>query len=102
MIQDTMYGMRRTFSHVRHRVSLVNVPSNMRCMKVAPGDCVLEVDVLSVMTGGLEAVEEEFIERGTRMSIQQRDGEQGMVRRTVVTRSQALLLFFFDLLDYPV
>lgn len=60
-----MYDMRRTFSHVRHRVSLVSVPSNMRCMKVAPGDGVLEVDVLSIMTGGLEAVEEESTERDT-------------------------------------
>lgn len=34
-------------------------------MKVAPGDGVLEVDVLAVMTGGLEVVEEEFMECGT-------------------------------------
>lgn len=35
-------------------------------MNVAPGDCVLEVDALAVMTGGWET-EEEVIVRDTRM-----------------------------------
>lgn len=51
-----------TFSHVRHRVSLVSIPSNIWCMNVDPMDGPPELEVLAVITNGCDVVDDDLTE----------------------------------------